>query len=423
MAAVDTAVEVFGLLGEQVGGPPGAVGAQAVQQLVLAVLQGPLEPTGQRGHDGVDQLVPPDGLGAPLFGWARPLPHRRRPRPGLIGLGGGLRRPGLRLGRLRASARPWRRLRGPPDFVARVFVVAGTGGVVTSDSGTGSGSGVGPGSTARLRAASEASAIELGPPGAWRRGRRPPRVAVPPSVAGSALLGPGSDAGATFLGLTHSALRRRATRFAGLGVQWDVDGRRSGCGRLLVGQQLGGQLLGRGGFDPVQRLTAGRLGGQSGVVLGGEQLRGDGVHRVADVLHGLGQTLPSGPELLDLGVQHLPALGQVGQHPGPEPLGLVHHGPALLAGLLQHGVGLALGLLHGGGGLVLGALPQLGGGRLDARRPARPAGLRSGSGSAGSPHGLRSAVDWPRPPTWPPSPPPPRGRCAAPGPSRCPGRQ
>ena len=57
------------------------------------------------------------------------------------------------------------------------------------------------------------------------------------------------------------------------------------------------------------------------------------VDGVADIADRLGQSLASGAELLDLAVEHPAASGEVGQHPGPQLLGLLHHGPALGPGL------------------------------------------------------------------------------------------
>ncbi len=72
----------------------------------------------------------------------------------------------------------------------------------------------------------------------------------------------------------------------------------------------------------------------------------------------LGQALAPGPELLDLGVEHLAATGQVGEHPGPELLGLLDHDPALGPGPLGQLLGVGPHLVEGGGHLLLGPLPQ-----------------------------------------------------------------
>ena len=319
--------------------------------------------------------------------------------------------------------------------------------------GIGCGRGRGAGSPYRHRAPIRVPARaphSAGPPGAWRRARRPPRVREPhpagdPDRSGWVLdgealpghhraddlhavsgvgwalapelvvggFGPRGCRGSS-LGHAVGFSRRpdiglfpgrnlRLDRSIGLSIGSDLGWhfgptfhrrRHLHRGRLrrrlvLVGQQLGGELLGCGRIDPVQSLTAGGLGGQSGVVLGREQVGGDGVDRSPHIVDGLGQSLPTGPELLDLHMQYLAALGQVGQHPGPQALGLLHHGPALLPRLLQHGVGLAAGLLHGGGGLLLDPLLQFGGRGLDGRRTSRPAGPRCGLGSVGSPHDPR----------------------------------
>ena len=132
----------------------------------------------------------------------------------------------------------------------------------------------------------------------------------------------------------------------------------------LLGQQQRGHLLGRALVGSVRRLPSGGFSRQPGVVLGGEQVLGDGVDRAAHVLDRLGQPLATGPQLLDLGVEHLPALGQIGQHPGPEALGLLDHRPALLAGLGEQLLGLGPGRLEPGGDLLVGPLAQLVGGGL-----------------------------------------------------------
>ncbi len=79
--------------------------------------------------------------------------------------------------------------------------------------------------------------------------------------------------------------------------------------RLL--HQDGGQLFGVVVLDALQHLPTGCLGGETSVVLGGEQLAGDGVHRPPHVLNRLGQALTAGPELFDLGVEDPPALREV----------------------------------------------------------------------------------------------------------------
>ena len=93
------------------------------------------------------------------------------------------------------------------------------------------------------------------------------------------------------------------------------------------------------------RLAAGLLGRQAGIVLGREQVLGDRVDGTADVLDRLRQPLAAGAQLFDLGVEHLAAFGQVGEHPGSETLRFVDHGPALLAGVGQQVVRLVTGLL------------------------------------------------------------------------------
>src|SRR5581483_12513486 len=75
-------IRFLGGVRQQVRRPLRALGAQRVEELVLVVLEGPLQPSGQRLHDGRDELVPPDGervalLGRTVFaGLARFLPTR-----------------------------------------------------------------------------------------------------------------------------------------------------------------------------------------------------------------------------------------------------------------------------------------------------------------------------------------------------------
>ena len=90
---------------------------------------------------------------------------------------------------------------------------------------------------------------------------------------------------------------------------------------------------------------------------------------------GLGQTLPprcatvrSGPAV--------PCGAWTGrQDPGPEGLGLVHHPPALLAGLVQERIGLVPGRGHGGVGL-LGVQPRSAPSGGPPQPPAAPRSTR-----------------------------------------------
>jgi hypothetical protein len=107
-------------------------------------------------------------------------------------------------------------------------------------------------------------------------------------------------------------------------------------------------------------VTPGFLRRQAGLVFGVEQIVGHLVHHLADPGDGLRQPLPAGSELLDLGVQPLPALGQVGQHPRPQLLCLLHHGTAFVAGACQRGVGLAPRVLQLGCGFLLRPAAEVG---------------------------------------------------------------
>ncbi len=115
-------------------------------------------------------------------------------------------------------------------------------------------------------------------------------------------------------------------------------------------------------------VAPGRLGRQSGFVLGPEELLGDLVDGVTDVSDRLGQALAPGTELFDLTVQHPAATPQVGEHACPQLLRLLHHGAALGAGLGDQGLGLELRPFQLGGRLFVRSAPELGGSRLGLGR-------------------------------------------------------
>ena len=277
-----------------------SIGSQAVQQFVLAVLQGPLQSPGQRGHDRVDQLVAPNGHRIPLAPGVRRCPGSPR-LAWLASLSlstSGSRAPAVRsrrsapwpplgpvLGRCRARDRRLR-LRHRFGRCCRVPV--------------------------RRR--------PCGPLGAWRTGHRPPRGGDrrrrrPPRCRLGGVLRWVSSASAPAAGLHRRArvgCRPLASRPRGRSRSLDA------FGLVLVGQQLRRQLLGRARFGPLQCLTAGRLGGQARRC---PRRRRDPTAMASTEWRTSctvsASSLPAGPELFDLGVEHLAAAWPGRPAPGP----------------------------------------------------------------------------------------------------------
>ena len=94
----------------------------------------------------------------------------------------------------------------------------------------------------------------------------------------------------------------------GLGVGCPVGHRRFG-NQGLLGQQRSRQFL-RGTFvGPGNRGAAGCLRGQTRLVFRPKQVVSNGVDGTTHTADGRGQVFPTGPQLLDLGVEHFATLG------------------------------------------------------------------------------------------------------------------